>query len=151
MNLKIITPTRKRPKTGDIFIFKMTATTWHFGRVIRADAKMGPFKGAVLVYLYRTISYAEHPLPDLKLEDLLMPPLIVDVGLWTKGYFKTVTSQDLADGDVLKHHIFRNRMNKKLFDELGNQLVVSEGPVGDYALLNYSAVNRLLCDALEKD
>jgi hypothetical protein len=149
MKIVASSPTTRLPRTGDIFRFKTSDGLFRFGRVIKDDAVVGPFKNAWLIYIYRHGSKHEDPPAELKKDDLLVAPMLVNQSPWEKGYFHTVRNEPVKSGDVLPRHAFRNRLNKKLFDEKGNELSTATEPVGDHALKFEKAVADTIVSALE--
>ncbi|HKX28912.1 MAG TPA: Imm26 family immunity protein [Blastocatellia bacterium] len=149
MSLKSLKPSRKAPQVGDLFVFQVTPGEYRYGRVVRTDAQVGPFQNALLVYLYKSPSSDKTQIPDLKLSDLLVPPVMTNQTPWTKGYFETVANRELQPGDVLERHSFKNGLNQKYFDEYNQILPEPVEPVGDHSLNLHGSINALITEALK--
>ena len=146
-NLKILKPCRKFVRPGDIFVFKVNDEPYYFGRVIKTDATVGGFPSGVLVYLYNASSPEKTKIPDLRPDNLLLPPLATNRLPWSRGYFETVESRPLAESDVLPVHCFRDWTGRCL-DEAGKPVELPVEPVGEFALQSYRSIDDLLSDAL---
>ncbi len=125
---------RKFPKTGDIFCYKTSDGLFRFGRVIKDDAVVGPFRCSLLIYLYSTPSKSKEIVPPLNKKELLLPPMLVDASPWRKGFFQLLKNVPLESKDVFLNHCFEHRLNKKLYDEYGKELFRRVKPVGEFAL-----------------
>jgi len=149
-NLRVLKPSRSRPAVGDVFAMQLPDGRYVFGRVARTDAKagFGP-PNAVLIYVYRDRHETKAPpeASELSPDRLLISPLMVNRLPWSKGYFETVASRSLSEGDVLDQHCFRD-WTGKYFDDRGNQLPGPIEPVGDYGLHSYRTVDDQVSDAL---
>lgn len=58
--LHLLRKSRKKPLVGDIFVIKIEAKKYIFGRVIRNDAFIGGFPNCNLLYIYRVFSMKKH-------------------------------------------------------------------------------------------
>ncbi len=146
-NLEVLERSNTAPKVGDIFALKPRGKPFMFGRVIRTDSMVGPFP-AILIYVYATTAERELPLPPLKREQLLLPPLFTNQLPWVHGLFKTVARQELTPSDVFKVHSFRHPVSGKYFDDRGRALPTPSEPVGTYALDSYRTIDDDISDAL---
>jgi hypothetical protein len=148
-NLRALKPSRKKPKAGDVFVMQTPDDDYLFGRVITAEAAVGPMTGCILFYVFRTRS-AVKKLPDraeLAPSRLLLPPLMTNRLPWSRGYFETVGQLPLEPGDVLKQHCFR-RSSGQYYDEANHELPGPVEPVGDWALHSYRTIDDQVSDAL---
>jgi hypothetical protein len=137
-NLRVLKPSRRRVKEGDIF-----------GRVIRTNVSVGDFPGGILIYLYKSPSTSKDDIPRLRKEDLLLPPLATNRLPWSRGYFETVASADLEPSDVLERHCFRSLGGEyEYFDEMSNPMTIPVEPVGEYALHSFRSIDDLVSDVL---
>ena len=150
MNLRALTPSRKKLLAGDVFAMMPADGRYLFGRVISTRAMIGPMKGCVLIYIYR-LRRDTKDLPmssKLRPDQLLLPPLMTNHLPWARGYFETVAHLPLEPGDMLRPHCFR-RYDGQYFDEANHKLAGPVGPVGDWALHSYRTIDDELSKALD--
>jgi Immunity protein 26 len=151
-NLRVLSPSRKKPRAGDIFAMRLPDETHLFGRVIAADlteAHEAPMPGAYLIYVYR--HRAESPEPGraaLVPDNLLLPPIFINKMPWTKGYFRTVDHMELTPSDRLAQHCFWSAGRGIYVDENRNQLPREIQPCGDWALSSYRWLDDQISDAV---
>jgi hypothetical protein len=148
-NLRVLKTSRRKPKVGDVFAVQTPDRKYLFGRVIDAKAAIGPMKGCILIYLFRTRSDSKNPPArgELAPTNLLLPPLITNQLPWSRGYFETIAHSPLEPGEVLEQHCFR-RSNGQYFDEANNELPGPVEPVGDWGLQSYRTIDDEISDAL---
>ena len=146
-NLRVLKPSRKAIRPGDLFVFQPAGMPFFFGRVIRTDATVGGFPNGILVYLYAARSTNKTKVPELRLNKLLLPPLATNRLPWTRGYFETIESRRLSESDVLPVHCFRSS-NGRYFDETGKPMDAPIEPVGEFALQSFRSIDDLVSDAL---
>jgi hypothetical protein len=147
-NLRVLRPSRKPPRPGDIFVLKPDDYRYVFGRVIRTEVNVGGFPGGILIYIYGPTSSRKDRVPALDRDDLLLPPLATNRLPWVRGYFQTIATSPLKDSDILAVHCFRSSSGD-YFDEMGNPLRGPIGRVGEFALQSYRSVDDLVSDALD--
>lgn len=152
-NMRVLRPSRKAVRPGDLFAIGLPDGTFIFGRVISTDAKWTQAVDAapaILVYVYRLRSPAK-TLPnvhDLRPDDLLVPPIMTNRLAWTRGYFETLGNIPLAPSDVLPVHSFFSPSRRRYFDDAGNELSAVHEPVGDYTLHSFRTIDDRVSDAL---
>lgn len=146
-NLRILKPSRKAVRPGDIFVFRVNDQAFYFGRIIKTDVAVGGFPNGILVYLYNASSPEKAKIPELRRDKLLLPPLATNRLPWSRGYFETVASRPLAESDVLPVHSFRSSTGR-CFDEAGKPIEAPVEPVGEFALQSYRSIDDLVSDAL---
>ncbi len=150
MNMKRLTRTTAKPRSGDFFAIALKNERFLFGRVINTDAISGlGVPGAILIYIYDTQSKRKE-LPDrihLRPDRLLVSPMMTNQLPWTRGYFETVDHAPLQDEDVLGQHCFLSARGT-YFDEKGNKLGTASEPVGDYGLHSYRSIDDEISGAL---
>jgi len=149
VNIKQGKPRRRLPKVGDIFRFETSDGVFRFGRVIKDDAVVGPFRDAWLIYIYDVTSADGLTIPHLDKDMLLVPPMIVNQSLWSKGFFEVVKNEPLASSDVRMTHCFHNDLTNKWFDEYSNEISVKSKNYGMHALLFDRAACQAIVSALE--
>lgn len=149
-NLRVLAPSRKAPKPGDVFAMQLPDESFLHGRVISTEAKAGPsMPGAILLYIYSARSpHCSKPAPtDLTPDQLLLGPIMTNRLPWSKGYFKTIANEPLQTADLLAQHCFKDSRGQYL-DEAGNILAGPTEPVGTYGLHSYRSIDDAVSDAL---
>ncbi len=149
LNMRILNPSRKKVRPGDIFCFQIIDDRFHFGRVIRVDAKIGGWENVILVYFYRTTSEVKTQIPVLSKSDLLIPPIGTNHKAWRTGYFETVANTPLSRDDVLPVHCFYSLLQGAYYDENGLRLAHRTDPCGTFVLDSFATIDDALSDALE--
>jgi hypothetical protein len=153
-NLRVLRPSRTRPREGDLFAMQLVDGRFLFGRVIDADATSGTrLRGAILIYVYRLMSGSIDP-PDreeLSPKSLLIPPLMTNRLPWSRGYFETIAHWPLQSHEVLDQHCFLSVVNGRYFDEKGNELLAVVEPCGDYGLNSYRTIGEGIREAVGPD
>lgn len=152
MRLEVIKRSRRKPREGDIFGWKLRGWDYGFGRVIRTEIWRERFNepGIHLVYLYKSFAPDLYRIPVLRRDLLLTPPRIVSTNLWEQGYFYTVCNQPLSSEDVLDQHCFRNQASLRhpYCDETGKPVRKPTGPCPLFALGGEYAIEADTCRAL---
>ena len=147
-NLEVLKKTHKRPKVGDVFLFKPTNKPFYFGRVIEtsADASLGPIGN--LLYLYNSCSEKKDSIPNLLRENLLIPPLITNKLPWSMGYFETVANRPLLETEKFQRHYFKSKnpyLNGKdyFYDEFSAEIPGSKvgSPLGKYGQIGIISIS----------
>jgi hypothetical protein len=150
-NLQILTPSRKGPKAGDIFVFRPKKRGYFFGRVVATDAMITSMKDCNLLYLFAAESETKQPPARLLIGDLLVPPLMTNRLPWSRGYFETVAHREFAPGERLPVHCFHDPFFKKYeryWDEYSHELSEKLEPCGVYALKSYRTIDDAVSEAL---
>lgn len=145
-NLRVLQPSRRKRRPGDVFVYQMPDLRFRYGRLIATDARIGGFP-ANLVYLYKGEANTKLPIPNFSPSRLLVPPLGTNQKPWTLGYFEVLESRPLAQADLLPIHCFRDSRGW-CFDEHGRQLEQAVEPCGEYALHSFRTIDDLLSDVL---
>ena len=143
MNMLVLEKSRKKPKSGDFFGFQMLNGECFGGRVIRADARIGPMQNCLLIYIYNQIEDKLEALFPQGPDNLLLPPLLTNKQPWLKGYFKTISHIPLDVEDVLPCHCFWD-FRRSYFDEYNNKLFSKASPCGEYGLQSYRTIDDLV-------
>lgn len=150
-NLRILEPTRRAPKAGDIFVLCPGDELFLFGRVVTTEAKASErMPHAVLIYIYKRQG-AEPVLPDdgdLQLDDLLVAPIITNRLPWSRGYFKTIANRPPKSGDVLDRHCFFDSLRGICFDEFAEELPRCVEPCGVKGLHSFRTIDDAVSEAL---
>ena len=153
-NLRVLKPSRKGVRAGDVFMMQLPDDHYVFGRVISTDAMAGAsMPGATLIYVYRQ-RFDSKVLPErseLSRDRLLVSPMMTNRLPWSKGYFETVAQWPLEPVDALPQHCFLSAARGRYFDEKGNALTGPVEPVGDYGLHCYLKIYDALSAALGFD
>jgi hypothetical protein len=145
-NLEILKKSRRPPKVGDVFTFRI-GDRWRFGRVIRTDAHPLRDYDANLFYIYRTARPEPSPTPDLRRDDLLLPPMMTNRLPWSRGYFEVLENRQLTSDDVFPQHCF-TRQHRVYVDEYRNPLAARHEPCGDFVLHSYRTIDDAISEAL---
>jgi hypothetical protein len=157
LNMLPLAKSRKKPQPGDIFVFQLRQDRlFRYGRVIRASVELVAMDGspsgmtAILVYIYKASSARERPVPRLRKDELIVPPLLINDTGWRDGYFETVEQGLLAEDDVLHIHCFHSpgHVGYRYVDIDGKPLPGRCEPCGFYALGGYGSVDLKVSRAL---
>lgn len=147
MVLRVLQPSRRRVCPGDVFAMLPADGRFLFGRVISVDANpLGVGRG-ILIYVYRVRAALKHPVPELRRNELLIPPMITNRLPWSRGYFETVERRALLIEDALTQHCFRD-LRGLYRDELGVSLPGPVEPVGEWGLESYRTIDDAIAQAL---
>lgn len=147
MNLAVLKKSRHVPKPGDIFVMLPPDGRFLFGRVIDTDANPLGVGGATLIYVYRARGVRKTPVPELLRGQLLVPPMMTNRQLWTRGYFEQLENRPLSDFDRLSRHCFKDSRGW-YFDERGKRLDAPLEPVGQWGLHSYRTIDDEISRAL---
>jgi hypothetical protein len=148
MNLAVLKKSRRGPHKGDIFVMSPADRLFLYGRVISTEARVGPMKNSVLIYIYDIRSSGKLPIPELSPDMLLVPPVLTNRLPWRHGYFETLVNKELTESDQLKKHCFRSLSTGKYYDEFNHEL---DGPVervGIRALSSFRSIDDKISKAL---
>lgn len=149
-NMGILNPTRKKPRSGDVFVLQMPDAKYSFGRVVSTSAMVGGRIQSQLIYVFKARS-ASKDLPDrseLRSDRLLVPPMMTNLLLWSRGYLETIAHLPLESGDILSQHCFYDSFFRKYVDELGNDLPGPVEPVGELGLQSFRTIDDAVSRAL---
>ena len=148
-NLRVLKRTRRRPESGDIFVFQLgpISSNFYFGRVIATDTTIGNFEDVVLIYIYRAFSTDKASIPALRTSDLLVPPIGTNNLPWSRGYFEVVASGTNKPADLLQQHCFLDP-SRGFVDEYGNPVSAAIEPVGFYGLSGLGSIDNHISKAL---
>ncbi len=99
-NLRVLSPSRKKLRVGDIFAMQLPDERYLFGRVICVDLP-GPPKAPMprsnLLYIYKDLFEEKKPdLDRLAPDRLLIPPVFTNRLGWAKGVFETIDNRPLC-------------------------------------------------------
>lgn len=151
-NLRVLKPSRKKAKPGDLFALQHVDEQFSFGRVISTGAKWTLAEGAgpaVLIYIFREQS-RNKVVPEevaMRPEHLLVAPIMTNHLPWSRGYFETLANIPLKAGDVLPQHCFHSASRGRYFDDHGIELPGPIEPVGDHGLHSFRTIDDQVSDA----
>lgn len=151
IRLQIQEGTRKKARTGDLFVLRLLGVGYVWGRVINANVRnqMSASQALVLIYIYNSHTTESMDIPVLKKENLAFPPCLVCQNLWSWGYLKTVKNETVATSDRYEVHCFQTRQRPPVYlNEFGEPLDRKHDPCGAWSLLLFRGINRNICDAL---
>lgn len=140
MNLTVLKKTRRAPEVGDIFVMQPKDGKYLFGRVFDTNANPLGVGGAVLIYVYSNRSTVKTPVPELRSEQLLLPPMITNKRLWTMGYFEFLENRLLSPADHVPQHCFKD-VSGRYWDARGQRLSGPTEPVGVWGLHSYRTID----------
>jgi len=147
--MRILEPTRKSVREGDVFTYVMPDAKHRFGRVVSNDAQIGPMTACQLLYFYDAVSESEKPpLDELRPSNLLIAPQMTNRLGWRRGYFKTVWRGPVEPEMRLEQHCFWSATRKMYFDESSNVLPRPVEPTGRWGLVSYRMIDNFLSRAL---
>ncbi|WP_332602558.1 Imm26 family immunity protein [Arthrobacter sp. S2(2024)] len=142
-NMRILKPTRKKPRLGDVFVLQMPDDKYSFGRVVSTSAMVGGRIQSQLIYVFE-IRSASKDLParsELRSDHLLVPPMMTNLLPWSRGYLETIAHLPFEPGEVLSQHCFYDSFFQKYVDELGNDLPGPVEPVGELGLQSFRTID----------
>jgi len=148
MNMQILRRSYKELEVGDIFAYRIKGQPYGFGRVIRLNAVIGGFPGAILLYIYDAFSSEKTQVPALHKDRLLVPPVGTNRRPWTVGCFETIAHLSLRPADVLPVHCFWDPERRRGYDEYGKPLRRRPRVWGFDGLDSYRTVDVMLSTAL---
>ncbi|EMS8291121.1 hypothetical protein WK688_000904 [Salmonella enterica] len=133
---------RKWPKEGDVFYFRLSDGRFGHGMVALGKIDVGPFKNAIVIYIYKHLLESIDTEINLDKNELLLPPIITDGSCWKKGVFTTYKRQKLTDMDVYPCHFFKNSIRNEIYDQHGNMVghIDDNIPLGKEAIQFYNGV-----------
>ncbi|MZP30341.1 hypothetical protein GTO91_11525 [Heliobacterium undosum] len=151
-------PSRKKPKSGDVFVIQPKEGIYVYGKVIKADlASPSAFiQGQYLVFIYHTVCEKIVQPVELNPQKLLFQPLIVSKLGWTMGFYQTVYSTKVTQEDHAVDYGFydADELNvpikniEKFVDEECQPLGYQPKLWDQYALSSYGYIGRLVHKAL---
>jgi hypothetical protein len=148
INMEYLKRSTKKPQPGDIFVFKNKHAGYMFGMVVTDKAKGGGFDDTILVYIYNNVQKNRDPMPELKPENLIIPPIHINQLGWTDGFFITIGNKEIKKEDLLSQNCFYSYTTKKYYDEYGNLLKKRYDPCGVYGLANHRHIDDQVSKAL---
>jgi Immunity protein 26 len=142
-----LNPSNKAPTTGDIFAILPTVGGFLFGRVIATNAMIGPMQNCILIYVYKSRSSTKDCIPNLVIDDLLLPPILTNQQSWKKGYFENVGRSALDNKLILPAHCFR-ASNGIFYDEFNTRLSNPTEHTGQWGLHSFRTIDDEISKAL---
>jgi len=123
-----------------------------FGRVIDTEAVIGPMTGVILIYVfdYRSPTIEMPDRSHLRVENLLLPPILINRLPWSRGYLETIGNLPIGTGEEIRQHCFLRYgyVRTAYFDEKGNELRTPVEPVGERLLNSFFTLDYQVSDAL---
>lgn len=128
---------KKWPKEGDVFYFQLSDGRFGYGMVALGKIDVGPFKNAIVIYIYDNFILSLDESIVLNKESLLLPPIITDASCWRNGYFVTFKSMD-----IYPEHYFKNPIRNKVYDHHGavTNLLIDNIPVGEESIQFHKSI-----------
>lgn len=133
---------KKWPKEGDVFYFQLSDGRLGYGMVALGKIDIGPFKNAIVIYLYDKFMMSLEEDIVLTKENLLLPPMITDASCWKSGYFVTFKHIESNSMDIYPEHYFKNPIRNKVYDHHGTvtNLLIDNIPVGEESIQFYKSI-----------
>lgn len=149
MNLERIGGPRRRPATGDLFVFRVHGE-FLFGRVVGANLPLSeaPMPGAHLLYIYAVRSDSPSAPSTLDPHDLLIPPVFTNSMPWTKGYFRSIGTAPLEPSDLLPRLCFWDALLRRYRDQTGRAAESVGAQCGSWGLVSYRGLDDQISHAL---
>jgi hypothetical protein len=147
VNLTVLKRSRRQPQAADIFTIRPGNGPYLYGRVISRNTVMGSVKGWPLIYIYAAPSERKHAIPELRRDQLLIPPVITNLRPWTMGYFEQLENRPIGPQDRLPQHSFRD-IRGWYVDERGKRLDQPAEPEGTWGLSSFRTIDDDVSKAL---
>lgn len=149
VNLRVLRRTRRKPEVGDIFVMLPPDDLFLYGRVIKTDTPVIPGFRALLLYVYRDRSATKTPIPRLDPANLLLPPLLTNTLLWSRGYAEHLENRPLTPEDCLPRHCFKRYSREGIcVDEQGIRVFGPVEPIGQWGLGSFRTIDDEISRAL---
>ena len=93
-DLLVLKKSRKKPKEGDVFVLNPKKDIYCYGKVIEVGVKSRDsfVNGMYLIYLYNYFSETKALNCELDVDNLLIPPVVINSQLWINGYAETLSN-----------------------------------------------------------
>jgi hypothetical protein len=104
--------------------------------------------GWPLVYIYRHPSKEKLPIPDLRRDELLVPPLMTNHRPWSMGYFEFLENRPLGPPDRRPVHAFREVLRGGYVDEKGRRVPDPHEDGGFFGLHSFRTIDEVVSRAL---
>lgn len=113
-----------------------------YGMVALGKIDIGPFKNAIVIYLYDKFMMSLEEDIVLTKENLLLLPMITDASCWKSGYFVTFKHIESNSMDIYPEHYFKNPIRNKVYDHHGTvtNLLIDNIPVGEESIQFYKSI-----------
>ena len=143
---------RKWPKEGDIFYFRLSDGRFGYGMVALGKIDVGPFKDAIVIYIYKRLLESIDAEINLNKKELLLPPIITDASCWKKGFFTTYKKQKLTDMDVYPCHFFKNPIRNEIYDQHEKMVkhIDDNIPLGKQSIQFYNNIIKSIENEINK-
>lgn len=138
---------------GDLFALTLRDGGYLGVRIADDDAVVVGSRGFYVVYVYASV------VPELghlvavcgSLDGLLLPPLLVGRGPWSRGYLTFVCAGADCPGELLPTHAFEHTLNRRLYDAHDHELQKRPRQyVGNYAIYSPSGLAAEVDKALTR-
>lgn len=141
---------KKWPEAGDVFYFQLSDGRFGYGMVALGKIDVGPFKNAIVIYIYDNFTSSLGENIVLNKERLLLPPIITDASCWKNGYFVTLKNIDPNSMDIYPEHYFKNPIRHKVYDHHGTvtNLLIDGIPVGEESIQFHRSIIKSIEDVL---
>jgi len=148
--MRVLRPSRKALRAGDVFVYQMPDGLYRYGRVISTTCAIGAYEGSILLYFYRATSVTKTAIPALCKQTLLIPPVATNRLGWSRGYFEVLRHRVLEEADVLSGHCFKavHSGRTEFCDERGAPLRRGTEPCAVWGVYSYANIDAWISEVL---
>jgi hypothetical protein len=143
--LNVIKKSKMELKNGDVFLLSPRENIFFYGKVVTAyinHLEKDPFihlKNLVFIFNCKT-NNLEIDSYKQDYQNLLIPPVIVDISYWNKGYFYNVGNVGISNVEENLDYGFYSIGKQNYYKEDGSLLVDRPGILGTYGISTITGV-----------
>lgn len=151
--IKVVSGDEKQkilPKEGDVFYFHLNDDRFGYGLVSQGEVDVGPFKNAIIIYVYNYLTPSLCENVVLNKNNLLLSPMITDASCWKAGYFETFKNIKLNGMDLYPEHYFKNPVINKIYNCCGEVVTspLENIPIGEESIQFQKSIIRAIENAI---
>lgn len=158
MNLHLIPikRSRKKPKTGDVFVVQPVKGMYYYGKVINESHKCnyGISSNWPLLYFYKEHS-TTIKMPE-QLSTILLAPVITNYTPWSMGYFYTIGKIPVTDEEknldcgFVDYPLLDNEQKQPFYRNIqGEEIQHKPLYTTRFGLSSYRGINYDICKTLK--
>jgi hypothetical protein len=147
--LNVIKKSKIELNNGDVFLLSPRENIYFFGKVIKAyinHHEKDPFihlKNLVFIFNCKT-NNIELDSYKQDYQNLLIPPVIVDISYWNKGYFYNIGNVGTSEMERNLDYGFYSIGRQKYFKEDGRVLVAKPKILGTYGITTITGIASMI-------
>lgn len=143
-DLLVLKKSRKKPKEGDVFVLNPQSGLYCYGKVIKTGVKSKDsfVNGMYLIYLYDYFSETKELNVELDVDNLLIPPIVVNTQLWIKGYAETLSNVAVSEKEKNLEFGFWHIGKKKYVNINCDEIDFIPQLVSPFGLCSYGIVGK---------